>query len=144
MWPSMQAQREYELMKWKALSAEEQAAAWLRRQIYLWTQFLTNKWVQEHLTPTVGCPACEPPPFHIVAHRWPEYYECVCGTFVILDRWLPDGVERVTVMTYEGLEEFFKTHEKLYDLYEYPLEARLRDLRGGKSETASAESDAAI
>ena len=129
-------------MKWKELSVEEQAAAWLRRQMYLWTHFLTSKWVKEHTNPVVGCPACESPPFHLVAHGWPEYYECCCGTFVILDRWLPDGVERVTMMTCEGLEKFFKAHEKLYDLYEYPLEARLRDLRGYG--TASAESDAAI
>jgi hypothetical protein len=131
MWPSMRAQREYELMKWKELSAEEQAAAWLRRQMYLWTQFLTNKWVQEHLTPTVGCPACGP--YRLGAHGWPEYFECVCGTIVILDRWLADGVERTTMMTYEGLEKFFEMHEKVFDLYNYPLESRLADLRGWKS-----------
>jgi hypothetical protein len=52
----------------------------------------------------------------------------VCGTFVILDRWLPDGIERVTMMTYEGLDTFGKIHEKAFDLYDYPLEERLKDL----------------
>ena len=139
-------QHEYELMKWQALSMEEQMAAWVRRQMYLWTHFLQGKetWVKKQINPVVGCPACEPPPFHLVAHRWPEYYECVCGTIVILDCWLPGGIERVTMMTHEGLDKFFKIHEKAYDLFEYPLEARLADLRGWKSETASADSDAAI
>ena len=131
-------------MKWMALSAEEQAAAWLRRQMYLWTHFLQGKetWVKKQINSVVGCPACGP--FHLVAHWWPEYFECVCGTFVILDCWLADGIERATMMTYEGLDNFFKMHEKVDDLYSYPLEARLRDLRGEKSKTPSADSDAAI
>src|SRR6267154_325909 len=111
-------QREYEREKFAGLSEAERERIWLRRQMYLWTQFLTNKWVKEHTSPVVGCPACEPPPFHLVKTKngWPEYFECVCGTFVILDRWLPDDIERTTMMTCEGLDKFFKIHEKAYDL----------------------------
>jgi hypothetical protein len=134
-------QKEYELEKWQALSAEEQAAAWLRRQTYLWTAFLTNnKWYREHLNPVVGCPACGPYRIRVLRGH-PEHFACVCGTYIILDRWLPDGIERVTMMTSEGLKEFFKIHEKVGDLYDYPLDVRLRDLKGLE---ASADSDAAI
>ena len=117
-------QREYEQAKWAALSEAERGRRWLRRQMYLWTHFLLldRKWVH----PTVGCPACGP--FRLTAHSWPEYFECVCGTFVILDCWLPDGVERVTMMTHEGLGKFEEMHAKVYDLYDYPLEERLKDL----------------
>jgi hypothetical protein len=66
----------------------------------------------------------------LVVHSWPEYFECVCGTFVILDRWLADGVERVTMMTHEGLDTFAKMHAKAFDLYDYPLKERLADLDG--------------
>src|SRR5258708_1174462 len=133
------AQREYELMKWQALSTEEQAAAWLRRQMYLWTQFLTNKWVKEHTSPVVGCPACGP--YRLRTHQWPEYFECVCGTFEIRERWVGDGIEGTKMMTHEGLEAFAKMHARAFDLYDYPLEARLRDLRGvgGKTESADGE-----
>jgi hypothetical protein len=119
-------QREYERTKWIALSEAERSRLWLRRQMYLWTQFLLldRKWVH----PTVGCPACGP--FHLVAHSWPEHFECVCGTFVILDRWLPDNTERITMMTYEGLDKFRGIHAKAFDLYDYPLEERLKDLGG--------------
>ena len=103
--------------------------------MYLWTHFLTNKWVKEHTNPVVGCPSCGP--FHVVAHWWPEYFECVCGTVVILDRWLADGIERTAMMTYEELDKFFKTHEKVFDLCSYPLEQRLKNLRG-YGETKSA------
>jgi hypothetical protein len=41
------------------------------------------------------------------------------------------------MMTYEELDKFFKTHEKVFDLYNYPLEQRLKDLRG-YGETKSA------
>ena len=120
-----QRQREYEHAKWMALAESERERMWLRRQAYLWTHFLTldRKWVN----PTAGCPACHP--LGLVAHSWPEYFECICGTFVILDRWLPDGVERVTMMTNEGLAKF-ALHAKTYDLYDYPLEQRLQDLNG--------------
>lgn len=119
-------QHEYEREKFAQLSEAERKEAWLHRQMYLWTQFLLldRKWVN----PTVGCPACGP--FHLTAHSWPEYSECVCGTFVILDRWLPDGTERVTMMTHEGLEKFAQMHAKAFDLFDYPLEARLKDLEG--------------
>jgi hypothetical protein len=118
-------QREYEHAKWMALSESERERMWLRRQRYLWTTFLTldRKWVN----PTVGCPACSP--LRLVAHSWPEHFECVCGAFVILDRWLPDGIERVTMMTNEGLAKF-AVNAKAYDLYDYPLEQRLQDLNG--------------
>jgi hypothetical protein len=108
-----------------ALSESDRERSWLRRQMYLWTQFLLldRKWVH----PTVGCLACGP--FCLTAHSWPEYFECVCGMFVILDCWLPDGVERVTMMTYDELDSFRKTGTKVFDLYNYPLEERLRDLR---------------
>ena len=46
---------------------------------------------------------------------------------MILDRWLPDGVERVTMMTNEGLAKFVM-HAKTYDLYDYPITERLKDL----------------
>ncbi|SRR6266550_3246875 len=120
-----QRQREYEHRKWMALSESERERMWLRRQAYLWTHFLTlnRKWAN----PTVGCPACHP--LGLVAHSWPEYFECICGTFVIVDRWLADGIERVTMMTNEGLAKF-AVHAKTYDLYDYPLEQRLLDLNG--------------
>ncbi|SRR6266436_3005492 len=132
-------QREYEREKFAGLSEAERERIWLRRQMYLWTQFLVNKWVKEHASPVVGCPACGP--YRLQAHHWPECFECVCGTFVILDRWLPDDIERVTMMTYGGLDKFFKMHEKVYELFDYPLEARLADLRGvgGKTESADGE-----
>jgi hypothetical protein len=119
-------QREYEHTKWMALSESERERSWLRRQTYLWTQFLLldRKWVHA----TVGCLACGP--FCHTAHSWPEYFECVCGMFVILDCWLPDGVERVTMMTHEELKRFAGMHAKAYDHYDYPLEERLKDLKG--------------
>jgi|ERR1700731_2055487 len=139
-----QRQREYERMKWRALSTEEQIAAWVRRQMYLWTHFLHGKetWVKKQINPIVGCPACGP--YRLQARSWPKHFECVCGTIVILDNWLPDQIERITMMTHEGLDKFFEMHEKVFDLYNYPLESRLADLRGWKSETATADSDAAI
>jgi hypothetical protein len=117
-------QREYGREKFARLSEAERDRLWLRRQMYLWTHFLLldRRWVN----PTAGCPACGP--LSLRAHSWPEYFECACGTFVILDRWLADGVEHVTMMKYAGLESFRNMHEKVFDLYEYPLEERLKDL----------------
>jgi len=54
-------------------------------------------------------------------------------SFVILNRWLADGVERTTMMTHEGLEKF-AVHAKTYDLYDYPITERLKDL-GAKSKS---------
>jgi hypothetical protein len=135
-----QRQRDYERKKFAQLSKTEQDRIWLRRQMWLWTWFLQmdNKYV----IPTASCPACAP--IQLKAHHWPIYFECLCGTFVILDKWIPDGVERVTMMTHEGLEKFKKMHAEAYDLYDYPLEQRLKDLSGWKAKTASADSDAAI
>jgi hypothetical protein len=123
-------QREFERARFLALPEAERERLWLRRQMYLWTHFLTldKQWIKQWVTPTVGCPACGP--FRLFAHSWPEYFECLCGTFVILDRWLADDIERVTMMTYEGLEKFVKIHAKAFDLYDYPLKERLADLDG--------------
>ena len=65
-------------------------------------------------------------------HDWPNYFECRCRVVTILDRWLPDDIERMTTMTCETLEEFTNSHSKLFDLYGYPLQERLADLDGKK------------
>src|ERR1035437_4685621 len=121
-----QRQHEYEHAKFAALSAGEQLTAWRRREAWLWTYFLQldKKWVN----PTVGCPRCQGS-YGIVAPSWPAFFECVCLATIILDRWLPDGIERITIATPEELREFARTGAKLYDLYNYPLEERIRDLR---------------
>ena len=121
-----QAQRDYELGKWMELSEAERDRAWLRRQMWLWTQFLLLD--RKSVEPVVGCPACGP--FRLTAHSWPAHFECVCRTFVILDRWLPDDIERVTMMTHESVEKFREMHVTAFDLYNYPLEERLADLNG--------------
>lgn len=36
----------------------------------------------------------------------------------------------MTMMIYEGLEKLKKMHAEAYDMYDYPLEQRLKDLSG--------------
>src|SRR6266853_943900 len=98
-------QRDYERTQWAALTATEQAAAWQRRETYLWSHFLEmdKKWVD----PIAGYPRCGG--YRPLAPSWPSHFDCVCGTFVILDRWLPDDVERITMKTPEELEDFLKS-----------------------------------
>ena len=98
-------QRDYERTQWAALTATEQAAAWQRRETYLWSHFLEmdKRWVN----PIAGCPRCEG--YRPLAPSWPSHFDCVCGTFVILDRWLPDDVERITMKTPEELEDLLKS-----------------------------------
>lgn len=123
----MQRQREYEREKFARLSDAERLAAWERRQLFLWTNLLTLD--KQFVNQIFCCVSCHLVwPIHWWPHWWPSYFECRCGVFMILDKWLPDGIERVTMKTYAQLEDFAREHPKLYDLYGYPFEERIVDL----------------
>jgi hypothetical protein len=122
-----QNEREHRRKRFAALSAEQQRVEWQKRQAWLWRHFLElPAW---HINVTAGCPVCQQG-VQLRAHSWPAYFSCVCGTSVVLDRWLPDDVERVATMSTRALARFAETHPRAVDQFDYPLEERLRDLSG--------------
>jgi hypothetical protein len=85
------------------LNEEQVREQWQRRQAWLWRHFLElPAW---HVNVTAGCPVCQQG-VQLRAHSWPAYFSCVCGTSVVLDRWLPDDVERVATMSTQALARF--------------------------------------
>lgn len=118
-------ERRRQRLEFMRLSITEQTAAWHRREAWLWTRFLQleKQWVE----PIPVCPTCRPSSW-LTASSFPTFFKCACGVIVILDHWLPDGLERITMKTPHEVEEFARTGSKLDDLYDYPLEQRIKDL----------------
>jgi hypothetical protein len=106
------------------LNEEQVREQWQRRQAWLWQRFLGL--LGQHINIVVACPVCSG--VQLKPRSWPSFYECACGANVILDRWLPDDVERVATMSTQALARFAETHPRAIDLFDYPLEERLRDL----------------
>jgi hypothetical protein len=110
------------------LNTEQVREQWQGRQAWLWQRFLGLS--GQHINIVVACPVCSG--VQLKPRSWPSFYECVCGVnIIILDCWLPDGMERQTVMSNDELRRFAKEHPGAIDHFDYPLEKRLRDLSDG-------------
>jgi hypothetical protein len=126
-----QNERKHRKQRFAALSAEQQRVEWEKRMRWLWRHFLDlPSW---HVNITAGCPVCQQG-VRLRAHSWPAYFSCVCGTNVVLDRWLPDDIERVATMSPRALARFAETHPGSVDQFGYPPAERLRDLKDGEFE----------
>jgi hypothetical protein len=122
-------QRDYERRVWDSLTAVEQAFRWGQRELWLWTEHLRLRQdLPHHIIRIERCPRCcqEKPK----AAHWPSHHSCRCQNSLILDLWLPDGIERVTMKDPVDLEQFVRTGARLGNLFDYPLADRIEDLRG--------------
>ena len=89
----MRRQAEIRKREFALLSDAERKVAWEARKAWLWGPHPLMNITWEAVS---SCPACEPNS-RIAVHRWPSWCHCACGAQIIVDRWLPDDIERVTM-----------------------------------------------
>jgi hypothetical protein len=88
----MRRKRQEERRAFAQLSVEEKAAAWKSR-----CQWLNSELPRlvHHGQRVNHCPVCSQ--IDLTTHSWPEAFSCLCGAVIVLDRWLPDDKERVSL-----------------------------------------------
>lgn len=86
--------REHERDAFALLTDAERAKEWQWRKRWLLQELTRLVRFGEQVT---GCPRCTGA--KLIAHSWPTAFSCrSCSSVIILDRWLPDGTERVLVV----------------------------------------------
>jgi hypothetical protein len=127
-------QRDYERRVWDSLTPDEQTLRWAQRELYLWTEHVRLRNQLPHhihrVSACLSCRAVKPEWTTGWPRGWPSHYQCQCGVVSILDVWLPDQIERITMKDPVDLEQFVRTGPRLDNLFDYPLADRIKDLRG--------------
>lgn len=85
-------EREHREEQFARLSPTQKQQAWEARIDYLASEYLCNRSTRAELIER--CPTCVPGLVLPNLGYWPAWYECLCGIMTVVDRWLPDHVER--------------------------------------------------
>jgi hypothetical protein len=89
--------RQYERDRWAQMTPDEQAAAWVWRQSFLWSNYKPQLAVMIE-----RCHACADVKPH--TGRWPSYFRCLCGAVFVLDKRshiCADEIERLSMRVME-------------------------------------------